>query len=237
MLILGVDTSTVSLTVSLINEKKILVDYNSKAKLKHSAILIPTIQKAVKKINARIDDIDLFSVGLGPGSFTGLKVGVTAMRALAIALNKPIVAIPTMDAIAHNGFTYLKREKLLEKFTGICPILDAKRKQVYACIYKHDSAKIIRETDYILEPVEMLVKRLRGNILFLGDAIPLYKEKLSNKKAYKSIFLDDRIWFPKGSVIAKMAFNEYQRGRADNPYSLLPMYLYPSDCNVRYNEK
>lgn len=234
MIILGVDTSTDSLTVSLVNEKKILANYNSVGTLRHSALLIPTIKKALKKARLGINDIDLFSVGIGPGSFTGLRVGITTMRALAIALNRPIVGIPTMDVIAHNALIYLKRGKIVDSDIKICPVLDAKKKQVYTCVYRHNGAKIIRESDYLLEPVETLVKRLKGSILFVGDATPLYKEKLLSKKTLKSRFLDGKIWLPKGSVIAKMALGEYRRGRTDSPYELVPMYLYAQDCNVRY---
>ena len=237
MLILGVDTSTDSLTVSLINEKKILADYTSLGKLKHSSLLIPAIQKAVKKINAKIDDIDLFSIGIGPGSFTGLRVGVTSVRALAIALNKPIVGVPTLDAIANNGLAFLKKTKLSATFTKICPILDAKKNQVYTCIYRHDGAKIIKESDYLLEPADALVRRLKGSILFLGDVIPLYKERLLNRKNFNAKFFEGRGWLPKGSVIARIALREYQKGRSDNPYDLVPMYLYARDCNVRYDRR
>jgi tRNA threonylcarbamoyladenosine biosynthesis protein TsaB len=233
MLILGVETSADSLSIGLINEKKILAEYNSVGTLRHSSLLIPTIKKALKKIKADINRVDLFSVGMGPGSFTGLRVGVTAARALAIALNKSIIGVPTLDAIAHNGLSYLRRTKLLETAIRICPVLDAKKKQVYACIYYHDGAKIVKESDYLLEPVEKLVKRLKGPILFLGDAIPLYKEQLSGKRSIKARFLDSKKWQPKGSVIAKMALEEYQKGRCDNPYDLVPMYLYARDCNVR----
>lgn len=235
MLILGVDTSTDSLSVGLINEKKILIEYNSVGTLEHSSLLIPTIQKALKKINAEIGDIDLYSIGIGPGSFTGLRVGITAIRALAIALDKPLIGIPTMDAIAHSGFTYFKRAKLLKAFERICPILDAKKNQVYACIYRHNGAKITKETDYLLEPLEAVARRLNGNILFLGDAAPLYKERLLQKKSFKANFIDGRKWLPKASTIAKLAFIEYQGGRSDNPYDLAPLYLYPGDCNVRYD--
>lgn len=233
MLILGVDTSTDSLAVSLINEKKILADYNRAGTLRHSSLLIPTIEKALKKIGAKAGDIDLFSIGIGPGSFTGLRVGVTAIRALAIALDKPIIGVPTMDAIAHNGFMYLKRKKQLDIGVKICPVLDAKKNQLYACIYGHNGAKIKRESDYLLEPAKRLVKRLRSGVLFLGDAIPLYKEQLSAKKALRPHFFEGK-WFPKGSVIAKMALEAYGRGRRDSPYDLVPMYLYARDCNVRY---
>lgn len=233
MLILGVDTSTDSLSVSLINEKKILANYDSVGTLRHSALLIPTIEKALKKVGAGIKDIDLYSIGIGPGSFTGLRVGITAIRALAIALDKPIVGVPTMDAIAYNALTYLKRNKILDSSIKICPVLDAKRKQVYACIYRHNGAKIIKESDYLLEPAEALAKRLKGPVLFLGDAIPLYKAQLLNKKSLRANFLDKRMWLPKGNVIAKIALREYQKGKSDNPYDLVPMYLYSRDCQIR----
>ena len=237
MITLGVDTSTDSLTVSLIDEKRILANYNLAGALRHSDLLVPAIEKALKKAGAGIKDIGLFSIGIGPGSFTGLRVGVTAMRVLAVALNKPIVGVPTMDAIAHNGFTHLKKAKLLDKNVKICPLLDAKKKQVYACIYSHVGVNIIRETDYLLEPVEDLIKRLRGSVLFLGDGIPMYKEKLLHKRSFKARFLDGRVWLPKASVIAKMALEEYRRGRSDDPYDLVPLYLYARDCQVRKNRQ
>ena len=233
MLVLGVNTSTDFLAISLINEKKILANYNSTGRLKHSDLLIPGIEKVLKKSGRKIKDIGLFSVGLGPGSFTGLRIGITAMRALAIALDKPIVGVPTLDAIAHNGFMFLKSRKLLDKYAKICPLLDAKRKQVYACIYGHDGAKITRKTDYLLRPASRLINHLRGSILFLGDAIPLYKEKFLHKKSFKAYFLDGKIWLPKASIIARMALEEYNKGRSDNPYDLVPLYLYARDCQVK----
>ena len=233
MIILGVDTSTDSLMVSLINENKILAEYSSIGTLKHSALLLTAIDKVVKKIRKKIADIDLFSVGLGPGSFTGLRVGITAIRAMAIALNKPIVGVPTMDAIARNGLSHIKKAKLDGKCAKICPLLDAKKNQVYTCIYKYDSVSILRETEYLLEPIEKLMKRLKGQILFLGDAMPLYREQLAGDKSFRAIYLDDRKWLPKASVIAKMGLKAFEGGRRDNPYDLLPMYLYARDCNVR----
>ncbi len=103
MLVLGVDTSTEFLTVSLINGGKVIADYNLVGKLSHSALLVPTVKKALIKAKKRLKDVGLFAVGIGPGSFTGLRVGVTAMRAFSITLHKPIIGVPTMDAIAYNA--------------------------------------------------------------------------------------------------------------------------------------
>ena len=233
MKVLGVDTSTESLTVSLIDKNKSPVGYHAIGPLKHSALLIPTIKKALNKSKIKIDDIDLFSVGIGPGSFTGLRVGVATVRALAIALRKPLIGIPTMDAIADNGYMYLKRIKPHKLDIKICPILDAKKKQVYACIYSQTGGKLRRKSKYLLEPIEDLLKRLKGPVLFLGDAIPLYKKQLLNKQTLKACFLENGRWLPKGDVVARIGLEKFRKGYSDNPYDLVPLYLYGKYCSVR----
>lgn len=236
MIVLGVDTSTEFLTVSVINGGKVIADYNAVGKLNHSALLVPTIKKALAKAKKRMKDVNLFAVGIGPGSFTGLRVGVTTVRALSIALDKPIIGIPTMDAIAYNGCQYFVKEAKIRDSGScpqICPVLDAKKSQVYACIYSAYGDKLIRKSDYLLEPVERLIKRLSGSVLFLGDGIAIYKDKLSAKNLLKAEFIDGKKWFPKASVIAKMGLESFRNGSADDPYDLEPMYLYARDCNVR----
>ena len=236
MITLGVDTSTNCLRVSVVNKKKILATYNSERSFKHSDLLVPTIKKALRKTGTKIDEIDLFSIGMGPGSFTGLRVGVTTLRALAIAVQRPIVGIPSLDAIAYNGLTYLKKKKLLSKYGKICPLLDAKKKQVYACIYRVSGVNIVRETDYFLGPLELLIKRLKGKVLFLGDAISLYEKELLKKKGLKAHFAKDKIWLPKASTIARMGIEKYEDQGGEDPYDLEPLYLYARDCNVRYEK-
>jgi len=233
MIILGVDTSTDSLSVSLLSEERKLAEYDLPGILRHSSLLVPTIEKALKKAKLKVGDISLYAVGLGPGSFTGLRVGVTAMRALAIATGKPIIGVPTLDVIAHNGLMHLKRKKGRGRGIKVCPVLDAKKNQVYSCIYSCNGDKIIKDSDYLLEPAPALIKRLRGEVLFLGDGIPLYREQLLSKKTLKADFFDLKRWFPRASVVAETALRKFRRGRRDKPYDLVPMYLYARDCNVR----
>ncbi len=236
MLVLGVDTSTEFLTVSVINGDKIFADYNAIGRLSHSALLVPMIKKALIKAKKRLKDIGLFAVGTGPGSFTGLRVGVATMRVFSIALNKPIIGVPTLDAIAYNALGSDPNHRSLHKeglTPLICPILDAKKNQVYACIYGIDGDKLIRKSGYLLEPVERLLKRLNGRVIFLGDGIHIYREKLSAKKTLKAEFIDAKSWFPKARVIAKLGLEMSSGGKHDDPYDLEPLYLYARDCNVR----
>ncbi|MBU4487863.1 MAG: tRNA (adenosine(37)-N6)-threonylcarbamoyltransferase complex dimerization subunit type 1 TsaB [Candidatus Omnitrophica bacterium] len=233
MITLGVDTSTEFLTVSVISGNKVLSDYNAIGRLSHSALLVPTIQKALRKARKKLKDVDLFAVGMGPGSFTGLRIGVTAMRAFSIALNKPIIGVPTLDAIAYNALELYSGHRSLHNggLTPI-PILDAKKSQVYACIYRIDGDRLVRNSDYLLEPVERLMKRLEGDVLFLGDGIAIYKDKLMAEKTIKAKFIEDNRWFPKASVIAKLGLEMFKSGKRDDPYDLEPLYLYARDCNV-----
>ena len=153
MIVLGINTSTEFLTVSVTGDGKTLADYNAVGRLSHSALLVPTIKKALAKAKKRLKDIGLFAVGTGPGSFTGLRVGVTTMRAFSIALHKPIIGVPTMDAIAYNALGSDPGHRSLHN-EGLTPILDAKKSQAYACIYGLDGDKLVRKSDYLLEPVE-----------------------------------------------------------------------------------
>jgi len=235
MIVLGVDTSSESLMVSLIDDKRILANCNSIGTLKHSSLLFPAIQKSLKKIKAAPDDIDLLAVGLGPGSFTGLRVGITSMRGLAIALNKPIIGVPTMDAIAENGFYCLRRGGLLDRINKVCVILDAKKSQVYACSYAWDGMKIARVTGYLLEPIDKLSKKLRGKILFIGNGVDIYKDALLGLKRVEASFGGKASWIPKASTIARIGLEDFMKGKTDNPYKLVPMYLYGHDCNVKRN--
>jgi len=233
MIVLGVDTSTDFLAVSAVDEKKILADYRSEGTLVHSSLLVPVVEKTVKKIGITLDEVELFAVGIGPGSFTGLRVGVTAMRAFAIATDKPIIGIPSIDAIAFNGLQYVRRKRPKMDGARICPLLDAKKGQVYAAVYTQNGRDITRSSAYILEPPARLVKRLRGEVLFLGDAAVCYKNVFLHRKGFVPYFFPGRNWHPKASVIARLALSEFQKGGGDNPYDLAPMYLYARDCNVR----
>ncbi|MFH0840332.1 MAG: tRNA (adenosine(37)-N6)-threonylcarbamoyltransferase complex dimerization subunit type 1 TsaB [Candidatus Omnitrophota bacterium] len=234
MIVLGVDTSTEFLTVSVIKNDKALADYNAIGRLSHSSLLVPTIQKALKKARKKLKDVDLFAVGMGPGSFTGLRIGVTAMRGFSIALGKPIIGVPTLDAIACNVLVSGPDSRSLHnEGLTLVPILDAKKSQVYASIYSIDGDRLVRNSNYLLEPVERLMKRLEGDVIFLGDGIAIYKDKLLSKKTLKAKFIDDNRWFPKASVITKLGLEMFKSGKHDDPYDLEPLYLYARDCNVR----
>jgi len=207
MNILAIDTSTEFLSLAVMKNGKIASRIHKKAAMAHSRILVPTIDKALKKAGLKIKDIDVFAISAGPGSFTGLRIGVTVVKGLAYALGKKIVAVPTLDVIAAN----------VKNFRGvICPILDARKNKVYACIYKSDGKVIKKVSKYLLLPMEELKKKLASydKIYLLGDMV------------------EGKLWHPRAEKLAGLALNEIKNKKFVRPEDLEPLYMYSRECDI-----
>lgn len=214
MKILAIDTSTDYLSLAVMNGSHIAARCHKPAERSHSSLVIPAIDALLKKARVRLKEIDGFCISIGPGSFTGLRIGVATVKGFAYSLNKPIVGVPTLDVIARNA----------KDFHGIiCPILDAKKNKVYACLYKSDGKNIRRISKYLLLPVSDLmerIKKLKDKILFLGDAVSLIGEKNT---------ID---WHPKAEVVARLGLSDFKDKRFVSPEDLEPLYLYSRECDV-----
>ena len=133
MIILAIDTSCDYLSLAISKDGRLAAKLHKKAHRKHSMLLVPSIERLVKRARLKIKDIDCFAVSVGPGSFTGLRIGVATVKGLSYALDTPIVAVSTLDVIARN----------VKNFRGmICPVLDARKSKVYACLYRSDGKNI-----------------------------------------------------------------------------------------------
>ena len=220
MKILGIDTSTKFLTVAIIDEKRVLAGYQDKGDLKHYATLVPTIDGLLKKCRLKLKDIDAIALSIGPGSFTGLRIGVATCKGINMALGIPIVALPTLDVIAEN---FLDEKRLL------CPLLDAKKKKVYACLFD-GSRGLKRLTDYMLLDMDSLLKKIKKPTLVFGDAVGLYKDSLE-KNPYINISQED--WYPRAEVVARLGLAKAKKRKFTNPDRLAPMYLHSKYCQVK----
>lgn len=220
MVLLALDTSTDYLSLALMKEGKVIGRFHKKSSMRHSSLMMPALDRLLKKAGVKIGDIDCFCVSVGPGSFTGLRIGVTAIKGLAYALNKPIVAVPTLDVIAQNA----------KNFKGIvCPVLDARKNKVYACIYSSDGKKIKRLSGYLLIPASDLLKKVSryGKIIFLGDAVTKLPQFFS--KEGQDPFSK---WHPRAEVAAIMGAEDFKKKRFVKPRNLEPLYLYSKECDI-----
>ncbi|MDO8536109.1 MAG: tRNA (adenosine(37)-N6)-threonylcarbamoyltransferase complex dimerization subunit type 1 TsaB [Candidatus Omnitrophota bacterium] len=214
---LAIDTSTDYLSLAILKDGSLVAKFHKKADRRHSILLVPTIDKLLKKAGLKIKDIDCFAISVGPGSFTGLRIGVTVAKGLAYALKKKIAAVPTLDVIADNA----------KSFKGIvCPVLDARKNKVYACIYKSDGKKIKKISRYLLLPLDELLKKISkyDKVLFLGDY------PTGAVGFHRAGGID---WHPKAEVVAKLGAEYFRNRKFVKPEDLEPMYLYSRECDIK----
>ncbi len=215
MNLLTIDTTTEYLSIALTRGDKIIARVHKKAPMMHSTLLVPTIAGLLKKAKLGPKDLDGFCISIGPGSFTGLRIGVTTIKGLAYAMNKPIVTVPTLDVIAANA----------KKFKGvICPVLDARKNKVYTCLYKSDGKNIKRISKYLLTTVQELTDMLDGydDVLMLGDGMKFFPGK---REAVAK-------WQPRADVAARAGIELFGRKKFVSADKLEPMYLYSKECDI-----
>lgn len=171
MKVLGIESSSLVASVALVTDDILTAEYTVNFKKTHSQTLLPMLDEIVKMLGLDLETIDAIATAGGPGSFTGLRIGAATAKGLGLALKKPLIHVPTVDALAYNmwGASGL-----------ICPIMDARRRQVYTGLYQMEQGIHIQMEQ---QPVDMgdLAEELnrRGErVIFLGDGVPVYREMI-----------------------------------------------------------
>jgi len=225
MKVLAVDTSTRNLSISVIEGSDILAETDKFDEKNRSDHLIPSIEKILSSSGLDIKDIGLFCTGTGPGSFTGLRIGVTAMRSLSIALKRPIMGVPSFDACAYNCFGHEK---------DICVMFDAKQAKVYARIYRENKKGLKPISPFLLDSADKIISKIKKETIVTGDAIKIYKTEILKRAKSKFEFAPEPLWYPKASIIARLGLKEYDlKHKGHSPFNLAPLYIYPKECQVK----
>ena len=175
MKILAIDTSTTHSSCAIMEDNNIVGDFSINQSMSHNEILLVMVDEVLKKLNINIEDIDLFVAVTGPGSFTGIRIGVTVVKALAMALNKPIVAVNTLEALSFGVFSDKKK----------IPLIDARGERVYYGVYeginnKNIVAPALLTIDELLEEFSD-----KGEFVFVGDCVNLYKDRILENKNFE----------------------------------------------------
>ena len=227
MKILAVDTSSNVASAAIVDGDKLVCESVLNNKLTHSQTLMPMIDEVFKKSELKPDDIDLFAVSNGPGSFTGLRIGVTTIKGLAHACNKPVCGVNTLEALSYNlpFCPYI-----------IAPIMDARREQVYNAFYKWEDG-ILKEITApraisLEECLEELLK-IGEKVVFLGDGVPVFREKIKEKLSEKALFAPQLACNQRASCVAECAKNK----EAENYSQLAPVYFRKSQAEREAEER
>lgn len=225
MKFLAMDTSTKHFSLAVCVEGKVSHSRNIQLKGVLSSSIMPAINAILNKAGVFLGGLDGFAVGLGPGSFTSLRVGMSTVKGLAFATGKPVVGIPSLDVLAMS----VADEGL------VCALGDAKRNMVYACIYRKEGEALIKKSKYLLTDIKDVLKKIKGEAVFIGDGALLYRDAIEKSAGIKPRFADcERPFtiYPQAKYLAKLAHKRFEAKDYDAAESLVPLYLYPQDCQV-----
>jgi len=226
---LGIETSSVVSSVAVMNESQLLGEITIQAGLTHSEQLVPHIQSLLAMTRVEKSDLKGIVVASGPGSFTGLRIGMGTAKAMAYALHIPLYGVMTMDGLARN---------IPYTTDTICTVIDAQKKHVYAALYAYDGERLqVKEEPFVVEAAS-LVERLRNQhkrVVFVGDGIKRIAPLVADDEL---LIIGDPIYrIPKASSLLLSARPLIERGESANPMDMVPYYIRRSEAEVLWEEK
>jgi tRNA threonylcarbamoyladenosine biosynthesis protein TsaB len=236
MLILAMDTATQAGSIALLdappgeqNPPRILGEHTLNVGTTHSERLMPAIDQLLAATSLGIQQVQGIALAIGPGSFTGLRIGVSAVKGLAFALGVPVVGVPTLDALAQN----LKYGQGL-----ICPVIDARKKEVYAALFRGDGrGHLTKESDdWVLAP-EDLCSRIPERVIFLGNGIEVYGGILRERLASRALFTPPELSLPRAVHVGCLSIPQFQKGQTVDLFSFTPVYIRRSEAEIMKNPK
>lgn len=229
MKILSMDTSSKICSVSILEDNNLITYEEIDDEKTHSQKLMPLIDKVLKTCKLTLKDINLLACSIGPGSFTGVRIGVSTVKAFSDVENIPIASINSLESLAYNS---LKSNYLADNQI-ICTIIDAKNDNVYFAVYKYEKKDFIciEEPDCknINEVIEILQKYSNKDILFIGDGAINHKYTILQKFS-KTTFIEDKLNNQSSESIGICAFNKYNKGLYGDSNSISPLYLRKSQA-------
>jgi tRNA threonylcarbamoyladenosine biosynthesis protein TsaB len=217
MKILGMDTSTSCGSVGLVDDESVISEYQLNIPVTHTERLLSTIDLVLKEAHMAIGDMDGWAVSLGPGSFTGLRIGVSAIKGLALATGKPVSGVSTLDVLAYPiaSTPYL-----------ICPILNARKGEVYAGFYRYKEVDRMRqESPHQVVKIGDLIKNIKERTIFIGNGARTYEKELRSSLFSFALFPPPPLHDPLGSIVAKLGLELLQKGEFLDLATFTPRYI------------
>ncbi len=221
MKILAIDSSGLVASVAVAQDDTLVAEFTMNYKKTHSQTLLPMLEEVKKAIQLDLGSIDAIAVAAGPGSFTGLRIGSATAKGLGLALQKPLIAVPTVEALAYNLYD-------TGEDTVICPIMDARRNQVYTGIYcfREHRLETLKQQDAV--PMEELLEVLNAmgkTVIFLGDGVPVYREQIEENCRVPYTFAPAHLNRQRAAAVAALGEIYYKEGKIQTAAEHAPDYL------------
>jgi len=228
MIVLGIDTSGYINAVGISDGVNVLADASFPARTDSLEQIVDNIDSVLKKANLALKDVAGIGVGLGPGSWTGIKVGVTVGKMLAFSANKPVAGIPTLDALAYG---------VRDKSPLVCAVIGAGiRDTIYAAFYRFANDLPVKEGDYFTGDAKDIAPLVKEPVTLVGSDANHYYELLTNEDKSLNTKIKALEATPSGAAVACLAAMRLKQGKADDTLSLMPLYLKESTAKVFVNK-
>ncbi len=222
MKILAIDTSSKICSVSILEDNTVILEKHSTNEKTHSQNLMPLIEELFKETNLTLDNIDLLACGQGPGSFTGIRIGIATIKAFADSKNIPVVGITSLESLAYN----------IDQPGLIVSLIDAKNENVYYSLFSNNGTTYTQIGEYKSDNISNILDELSvydDSLIFVGDAVPVYLDKI--KLLIKNpIFANENQNLQTSISIGKSAYNKFKNQIYGDSNSLLPIYLKKSQA-------
>lgn len=231
MKVLAVETSAKVSSVALCDENGLIAEFITNHKLTHSEQLLPMVDSVLKSVSQKIDEIDLFAVAQGPGSFTGIRIGITTVKGFAYALKKPIVTVNSLEALAYN----VSIETHL-----VCSMLDARNNQVFCGIFRASAGEYRLVGNYMALDILELVQRIKdGNIAtaFVGDAVDLHKDIIQRELGQLAYFPSSLNSHQRAYSVGYLGILKFKKGLVTDSINAEPFYLRKSQAEQELEKR
>ena len=231
MIILSIDSSTPVAGIAVSDGRKLLGEVMINTKNTHSEKLMPMVAQILDDLQMTIPQVDAVAVTCGPGSFTGLRIGMATAKGIVQGGEKKLIAIPTLDCLAQN----------LIHYPGIiCPIMNAQKKQVYTAIYRSGIEKIERLSDYQAIEADKLAKQLVAlgePVWFVGDGVEAFAEVFASRLGEQCHFADGNMVLPRAGALAMLAADRAEQNQFDDLYQAELIYIRKSEAEVQWEAR
>jgi tRNA threonylcarbamoyladenosine biosynthesis protein TsaB len=227
MKLLALETATMFGGVAIMEDYTLIAESRANVKVTHSERVMTEIDHVLRHSGMTIRDIDVFGISIGPGSFTGLRVGLSTVKGLAFASAAGLVAVPTLESLAWNV-----------PFTGyqVCPMLDARKKQVYAALFKWSEDGFVRVMDECAIAVRDLMPLIKERTVFLGEGMLLNKETIERGLGELALFSQPHKAAPSPANTAYLCMLKAMRGQFEDAPELSPLYIRRSEAESKGSE-
>ena len=224
MLVMGIETSTMQGGVALLSEQGLLSEYLLNIKATHTERLLPSIDRVLRDAGKTLSQVEGISVATGPGSFTGLRIGLSTAKGLAVAAGKPVIGVSTLEAMAWT---------LPFCVHQICPILDARKGEIYCALFRHEGDRLIRLMDEAALSPDLLVGRIQERTVFLGDGLPVYGDLLKGRLGELALFPPFSQRGGRPAAVAELGRRRLLQGQHDEISEMAPRYLREFEAELK----